>query len=132
MPPQSVTFTGPFFAKDPAKTLRNNIRDMLEEIAETAEREVRQQLSAGEGSRATLAAIPNGRVSHFVRGRVASLTGKPWKLHAVISPDTSRLSATQAISVMAAASKLERRTHAFARTSRAIRAGRKDLAKGLE
>jgi hypothetical protein len=127
-----VSFSGPFFQKDPAKTLAANIRDLLEETVGLMAADVRQQVEAGEGRRSAIRAIgPNARVSQYIRGRVASLSGKPWHYYGVISPDRSGLDAKQATALYAAASEVERRTHAFNRTSRATKRQKTDLTKGL-
>jgi hypothetical protein len=146
-----VKFSGQFFEKDVTKTIRANLHDMLVEIAAGAERDIAVQLQRGEAGRAPLSLgrpggrkqarargrgqkplLGNARVSQFVRGRVQSLSGKPWQLHAVVSPNTTGMNRKHAISLMAAASHLEGEVHAWRRTARAIKRARKDLAAGLQ
>lgn len=127
-----IDFSGPFFQRDPNKQFAENVRDYLQEVVDMAAADVRQQLQAGESGRAPIRAIgPRARVSQFIRGRVESLTGKPWRYHGVVSPDRTGLDAKQAIALYAAASRVERRIHAFARTARATRRQKTDLTKGM-
>ena len=127
-----VDFSGPFFERDPAKTFADNVRDYIGEIVADMAADVRQQVAQGESGRAPIRAIDNARVSQFVRGRVESLSSKPWHYHGVVSPDRTGLSAKQAIALYAAASQVEKRTKAFARTSRATKRQRTNLTKGME
>jgi hypothetical protein len=122
---QRVDFTGPFFTKDPAKTLRQNIADMMDRLAAEGERDVKQQISGY-----------TGWTHSRVRGRTSSLGGKRWAVTAVISTDTSGMSARDAIRTKAAAASIERRFHPFRRTSTALRRARAvvaaNLTKGME
>lgn len=129
-----VNFSGAFFAaRDPGRTIRDNIRAMLEDIARNGEREIRAAYRAGEGRRAPVRAIGrNARVSHFIVGRVESLTGKQWQYHAVVSPVPRGLTGAQAVALNAAASRVEGQIHAFRDAARKNRAGLRDLAEGLE
>lgn len=132
-----VDFKGPFFEKDPRKTFRANIRDLMQAVADEGARDVIGQLRKGEASRYPLGGgIKPGRVSAHVLGRTKSLTGKPWEVTAVVSVNTRGMSAKQAIKVQAAGSWLESQGHAFRRTAGAIRRSRKvvqaDLLKGLQ
>jgi hypothetical protein len=126
--------SGPFFTKDPKKTFRQNVRDMMDQLAAAGESDVRAQMQAGEGSRKPLRGISPDRVSGHVRGRVDSLAGKRWALNAVVSVNNSRLSRQGGISLMAAASRVESETHAFRRTAARSRKVSKmtDLMDGLE
>lgn len=134
--PVAITWEvrGPFFQGDAGRKFRENIQAWLEQIAEEGEDVVRAALSAGSGSRATIRRIPGDRVAEHVHGRVRSLTGKHWLANAVISVNNSGLSAPAGISLMAAASNLEGRLHAFRRTASALRSSirRANLTKGLE
>lgn len=73
-PKVTVDLTGPFFQRDPGKTLYQNIGKMLEGVAAEGERAVRSVYPVHSGA---------GRAG--VVGRVHSLSGKRWVLHAVIS-----------------------------------------------
>jgi hypothetical protein len=129
---QRVDFTGPFFTKDPAKTLRQNIADMMDRLAAEGERDVKQQISGRSGSMPGYTGWTHSRV----RGRTSSLGGKRWAVTAVISTDTSGMSARDAIRTKAAAASIERRFHPFRRTSTALRRARAvvaaNLTKGME
>ena len=77
-----VTFTGPFFEKDPSDTLRVNIRAMLQGMADEGEGAVQAILAPHNRS---------GALSGSIHGRTKSLTGKPWALHAVISSNLNEV-----------------------------------------
>lgn len=137
----TVRFEGPFFTGNPIDKLADNTRDVMEQIAEWGEARVKERIgSAG-----------SGRTRNSYRGRVVSLGGKKWRRTAVISPNTTGLSAKEAISLMAGAHELEyghakNRTrhdplgkgrggkHAVSRTKTELNRWRKgfpDLLKGL-
>lgn len=127
-----ITLDGPFFSKNPGDTVRENIHAFLEGVAQDAETKVRDVLRAGEPGRAPVRELgADARVSQYVVGRVESLVGKRWQLHAVVSPSRKGLSKRQAIALTAAASKIERRVHVFRQLRAAGRASRHDFAKGL-
>lgn len=131
--------TGPLFERDPTKTVRANIRDMLEEVAAEGERVVRAN-----------SPVLTGAFQRGVVGRVESMSGKRWALHAVISeqhvyPWGSRRGATirsgrKAVATSSSAQyrggKLERRLHMFANANRGLQSSRAaigaNLSKGLE
>jgi hypothetical protein len=129
---ERVDFTGPFFTKDPAKTVRENIGEMMDRLAAEGERDVKQQIEGRSGS------MPyyTGWTRDTVRGRTESLSGKSWAVSAVISTDTSGMNARDAIRTKAAAAGIEARWHPFRRTTSAIRRSKAVLAanltKGLE
>jgi hypothetical protein len=132
-----VDFRGPFFQRDPNKTFRANIRDMMDKLSEEAERDVRLQLEVGQGSRLPLGGgVRPGRVSAHVVGRTKSLAGKRWQVtaHVSVRPPAGA-TRPQAIKLMAAASLLESRLHPFRRTAGRVRRARAvisaNLTKGL-
>lgn len=166
-PRATMQFTGPLFMRDPAKTFVENVRRMMEGIAEEGEKAAVAMISASEGGRSPITAASPNRVSQHVRGRVKSLAGKPWTFWAVISVNPAgvslgaRISAlarsqrgsnrralnrlarltglnsrSAAISLMAAASEVERETHAFRTLTQQMRSSRAalraNLAEGLE
>ena len=92
-----IEYTGPFFARDPKLTFRQNIRRVMDAIAEWGEGEVRAQM----------AGIGTGRTARSYRGRTRSLAGKRWAVTAVVSPSTQGLGRSEAISLMAAAHEIE-------------------------
>lgn len=69
-----VDLSGPFFAPDADKRMGQNIRAMLQAVAD-------------EGDRAVTARSPRhtGDLAAGIVGRVASERGRPWMLTAVIS-----------------------------------------------
>lgn len=129
----SITKTGAFFEVDVKRTLRENARKMIEGVVAEGKDDVVGQLQAGEGQRFRVRR-GGGRVSDRVVARVTSEHGKPWAVTGVVSVSPAGLSAPEAISLMAAASEVERQTHAFRRTAgrlRRARAANVDLLKGL-
>lgn len=131
-----ISLDGPFFSKDPGKTFRQNIRLLTAAIAAEAEADIRQQMRVGEGQRAPMRGITPDRTAGHVVGRVTSVRGRPWAVTAVASINNSRLSPAQGIRLMAAAATVERRVHAFRRTTSRMRRAKAlnqaELLKGLK
>jgi hypothetical protein len=128
----SIDKSGPFFKGDPLKDFRSNVREFMDVIADEGERDVAVQLRAGESTRKPISSgVQPARVSAHVVGRTEGL--RDWTYNARVSVRNRGLSDRQGVALMAAASLLEGRTHAFRRTTGRIRrAGRKvDLLKGL-
>lgn len=129
-----ITATGPFFERDPRLTFRQNVRVMMDRLAEEGAEDVRRQLVAGQGSRRPLG-MNLGRVSWHVVGRTSSLVGRRWALNAVVSVQNEGFTKVQAVKLMAAASYLEGTTHAFRRTTGRLRRAKAvnaaELLKGL-
>lgn len=127
-----MDFSGPFFTRDPALTVRENIRGMLERLAEEMEKDVQGQIEARAGSMPAYTGWSRNRVV----GRTASLKGRRWWLHAVVSANTAGMDKPTAIRTKAAAATIERRWHPFRRTSFRVRHSRAvigaDLTKGLD
>lgn len=119
----TIDLSGPFFRSDPRRTFRQNIRVLMARVAEEGEADVKAQLRQGEGARAPIFALGD-RVSDHAIGRVTSLVGKRWAVSAVISVNNSGFTKKQGISLMAAASSVEKRTHAFRRTTTRLRKAR--------
>jgi hypothetical protein len=125
-----ISLEGPIFTHDPKKTIRTNIHAMLEEVAESGAHNVQAQLTPGHGWDAT------GRdavhLRDYVIGRVESLSGRPWALHAVVSAVTLQ----RQLRAHSYIGRVERRYRMFARAYRAISSSRPrladELAKGLE
>lgn len=138
-PKVTIAFEGPFFTKDPTQTIRGNIRAMLEALAEQGQQDVQDH-----------SPVLTGAFKAGVVGRVASMSGKRWQLHAVVSqqhiyPWGARRSATVRSGRKIVANsehaqyrggKLERRYGMFRRTASRIRSMKAlisaDLSKGLE
>lgn len=135
-----IDVSGPFFTRDPELTFRQNVRVLMAAIASEGAEDVRQQLRQGESGRAEISARTAfgsmGRVSHHIVGRVHNLRGRPWAVTAVVSVNNSRWTKQQGIALMAAASELEGRLHAFRKTTNRLRRGRAvnraELLKGLK
>jgi len=106
---------------DPAKTFRQNIRAFMDEVAAQGEADVKAQLAVSAANRAPIRALPAQRVADHVRGRTSNLSGKRWVVTAVVSVNNSGFSKREGISLMAAASEVERQTGAFRRTSSRLR-----------
>ena len=127
----TVRFEGPFFRSNPGKTLRGNVRDMMEALAVEAEDEVKTEIGAHAGQ------MPHstGYSRNAVIGRVKSIAGKPWMASMVVSSSTVGKDAAESKRTLAAASIIEGRWHIFRRTASAIRRSRAilraDLVKGL-
>lgn len=115
----SIDLSGPLFTRDPKKTVRQNIRRMLEGLAQEGERTVQSQFPVYTGA---------GRAG--VRGRVASLGGKPWHLNAVVS-QTHVYDWPNGGSAQYRGGKLERRIGMFRRTASAMRRSRAVLGANL-
>lgn len=140
---KGVTFSGPFFARDPRKTFRENARDLMDAIASDGQRIARELATGPEGD------AVRGRVI----GRSHALTGRRWALTAVVSVSTAGLDRRQAIRLRAIAAGrhdpvtaggrrigttqgLEGRAHTFRRSAGRMRRMRADavarLTRGLD
>lgn len=127
-----VTLEGDFFRRDPGKTLRQNVRDMLDLLAEWMERDVRSEIAGHAGSMPRY----SGWSWAHTRGRTVSESGKRWGTWARVSAYTGDLGAKDAIRTKAAAATIERRWHPYRAVRRDIYRMRPllaaDLTKGLE
>ena len=130
-----IVTTGPFFQHDPKKTFRQNVRAMMDAVVEQGRADVVQQMRQGEGTREPITEIGD-RVSDHVRGRTSSLSGRRWAVTGVVSVNNAGFTPSEGVSLMAAASIVESKTHAFRRSSAAIkrsrRANQAELLKGLQ
>ncbi len=106
-----VTLDGAFFTRDPGKTLRANVRDMLEGLAAEMEREVKGIIAGAAGS---MPGYTGWSYEHTI-GRVESYSGKQWGTWAVVSANTEGMSKADAIRTKAAAATIERRFHPYRR-----------------
>lgn len=125
-----VTLSGPFFTQDVSRVFGDNLVSMLADAAAEMEGEVKDQFSA----HASQMPFYTGHSRSTVRGRVASLTGRQWHKHAVVSADTSDMDRGEAIATKAAASGIEQRWHPFRKVASAERRAVKaaNLTRGLE
>lgn len=73
-PGVSIDLTGPLFQRDPAKTVKQNIARMMVGLAQEGERAVKSGWTNSTKGR------------EGVVGRAHAITGKPWSLHATITP----------------------------------------------
>lgn len=128
----SITVSGAFFQKDPAKTYMENVRAMMEAAAEQGAQLARERFLVGSESRALIRELDD-RVADHVIGRVASRSGKRWTTAAVVQVYNEGLTAEEGRSLMAAASLVEQRTHAIADATRFLQDGAApNLTAGLE
>lgn len=127
-----AVLSGPFFENQPSKTFRQNVRAMLDALAEEAEKDIRSQISGKAGSMPAYTGATYDRVI----GRTSSLTGRRWALSAVVSVNTDGMDRVRAIRHKASGASIERRWHPFRRTATAMRASRAvisaNLTAGLE
>jgi hypothetical protein len=119
--------TGPFFTHDPAKTFRANARSMLRQLGLEGERDIKAQLKAGESGRAIISnKVSPDRVSaHVTTGVPYTPTkSKTGAIQVNVYVPNFGMTKAQGKALMAAYGGLERRTHAFARTTRTLRSSR--------
>lgn len=127
-----ITLEGPFFTKDPGKTLRANVRNLMDALAAWGEEQVKGVIETNAAS------MPfySGWSDTHTKGRTESLGGKRWGTWAVVSANTSGMDATDAKRTKAAAATIERRWHPYRQVKSAIYRARPlltaDLTKGLE
>ena len=128
----SVDLSGPFFTKDPGKTLRGNVRDLMDAMAEWMEGQVRDDISAHASD---MPAYSGWSWAHTV-GRTHSLSGNRWGTWARVSANTGGMSAKDAIRTKAAAATIERRWRPYRDAKSAVYRARPlitaNLTKGLE
>lgn len=127
-----VVLEGNFFKRDPGKTLRMNVRDMLDELAAWMEGEVGGAIASHAGD---MPAYTGWTVRNTV-GRTVSYSGKRWGTWAVVSANTDGMSREDAIRTKAAAATIERRWHPYRQVKSAVYRARPlltaNLTEGLE
>lgn len=127
-----VELSGPFFTKDPSKTLLENVQAMLEAVSRE-----------GETMARSLTPVRTGFTQSGIVGRVQSMTGKKWLMTSIISQQHVFPWAghgARGFSGRGEAAyrggKLEAKLHMFRQTAQALRSSRAvreaNLAKGLE
>lgn len=128
-----VTLDGNFFRRDPGKTLRANVRDMLDALAAEMEKEVKGIIGGAAG------AMPRytGWSYQHTRGYTTSgVTGRRWQTWAAVSAYTADLSKVPAIRTKAAAATIEKRFHPYRRVRGGVYRLRPvltaNLTRGLE
>ena len=128
----TISFTGPFFTKDPGLTLRENMRVMVAAMAEEGATDMQAQI------RAKASSMPRstGWTADHVHGYTkSSKTGKPWALWAAVAQDTAGMDAKTAIRTQAAASSIARRWQPARKTRNRLMRSRHinkaELLKGI-
>lgn len=127
-----ITLEGDFFRRDPGKTFRSNVKDMLDGLKDWMEHETRDAITARAGQ------MPQwtGWTARHVEGRTSSISGKRWGTWAVVSANTAGMTRADAIRTKAAAASIERRWHPFRQVKSAVYRARPlitaDLTRGLE
>ena len=111
----SITKHGPFFRRDPARTFRENAHDMMEAVARVGAEDVIGQLRSGESGRAPIKRLGD-RVSDHVAGELRRRPHGP-NYTATVFVRNRGFTRKEAVSLMAAASSLESRVHAFRKTA---------------
>ena len=128
----SIRKDGPFFRKDPAKVFRENLHDGMLEIARRGRDDVIGQMVATESDRAPIRKLGDRVADHVVGELRKRPAGRRYT--AVIFVRNQGFTKTEAMSLMAAASKVEDSIHAFRRTFGRIKSNWKDnidVFKGL-
>lgn len=127
-----IDLSGNFFTRNPGKTLRQNVRDMNDALADWMETEVKNAIAGNAGQ------MPNwtGWSRDHIRGRTVSRVGKRWGTWAVVSAYTEGMTKADAIRTKAAAASIERRWHPFRRVKSGVYRSRPlitaNLSKNLE
>lgn len=119
-PKLEVDLSGPFFRGDPSKTYLSNLQRMLVGIAEEGERTIQSVYPVG----------PTGQGRAGVRGRVKSLTGRPWLATAVVS-QTHVYPWPNGGQAQYRGGKTEAKHHMFRDTARSLRRSRAILNANL-
>lgn len=102
----TIVADGPFFDRDPTRTLDENVRDFLDRFAEEGERDLVARISSIPPR-----GVRTGQTRAKVRGRTRAHSGKRWKRTAVIGIPNVGMTETEAISTYAAMAGIERRYH---------------------
>ena len=130
----SIRKDGPFFHGDPAKTFRENAHDLMLAVAREGAADVRGQLAAGNSSRRPIARLGD-HVSDHVEGELRKRPSGP-NYQVTVFVRNRGLSVKDAVSLMAAASVVESKVHAFrkskGRMARARAVNSAELLKGLQ
>ena len=134
MPAQAkIELSGPFFVRDPRKTVRANIRLMLDGLSDELGEAVKGDIVSHQG------AMPNWTgwtLDHTYGYTTSPRTGKHWELWAAVATVSAGMDKKQAIRTKAAAATIEARWHPFRRGKSAVYRARAlisaNLTKGLE
>lgn len=122
-----IDLSGPFFTRDPRKTVKQNIRRLMEALAEEGERNVKGLMPQR-----------TGETARGVVGRVENLRGKRWAATLVVSQTRVFPWVNKGARGFVGrgeaeyrGGKLEARHHMFRKTASAMRRSRKILAANL-
>jgi hypothetical protein len=129
--------SGPFFKRDPAKTVRENIKNVLDEIAKLGERQVRALIAGKPGAR---------YVVDNVRGYTTSTRGRRWELSVAVNliPTGDKATSVRNAAILYGRRKgshgttvgIEERWHPFRNTKNDIARSRAfvtaNLTRGIE
>ena len=128
-----IQLEGDFFRRDPGKTMRSNIRDMLDALSDWMETEVRSEVAAHEGAMPYYTGWTHDRVEGYTTSK---RTGKRWGLWAAVGAVTAGMDTPKAIRTKAAAASIERRWHPYRRVKSGVYRSRPiitaNLTEGLE
>src|SRR3972149_11965693 len=95
-----ATLEGDFFTRDPGKTFRANVRDMLDKLAEWMEAEVRSEIAGKAGS---MPRYTGWSHDHTLGYTTSGKTGKRWGTWAAVGAVSAGVGQTGAIRTKAAA-----------------------------
>ena len=149
MPPDEkitirIDLEGNFFKRDPGKTLRANVRDMLDKVAAWMESEVKTEIGAQAGNMPFYTGYSREHVEGYTTSKK---TGKRWGTWAAVASVTAGMDAEQAIRTKARVAGrqkgnhgttpgIERRFHPYRNVKAGVYRSRPilsaDLTKGLE
>lgn len=128
-----VTLEGDFFSRDPVKSYRQNIRDMLEALSVEMEEQVKSQIGSHQGEMPRWSGWTHDHTKGYVTG---AMSGRRWQYWAAVAAYTSGMSKADAIRTKAAAVTIEKRWHPYRNVKSGVYRARAlisaDLAKGLE
>lgn len=128
-----VELSGPFFQRDPGKTLYRNIGDMLEKLAAEMQAGVQSDIASHA---AEMPAYTGWTHDHAIGYTTSRVTGKRWALWAAVGEVTAGMDKKTAIRTKAAAATIEKRFHPYRRVKSAVYHARAilsaDLAKGMD
>lgn len=126
-----IELTGPFFERDPEKTVRQNIQEMLDALSGEMQDLVRSDIASRAMPRST-----GWSLGHTLGYTTSPRSGKHWQLWAAVGAVTAGMDAKDAIRTKAAAASIERRWHPYRNVKSAVYRARAvasaNLSKGLE
>lgn len=128
-----VELDGNFFRRDPSKTIRHNIADMLEALSEEMQDVTRKEIASHQGE---MPGWSGWSLAHTEGYVTSGRTGKRWSMWAAVGAVTAGMDKHDAIRTKAAAATIERRWHPYRNVKSAVYRSRSvigaDLARGLE